>query len=93
MLAHDIHFLMSILEGGDNSEMKELLSSGKSQRYSPSRVYVIWLISCDCDAEIKPLVYSMNNLIYWVKDLYVISVSDCVRNKLMLCNRIKSSQM
>lgn len=63
--AYDIHTLMSVLEGADYSEMRDLLSSssGKSQRsQSVTGTANSTFGGCEFSAEIKVLTESMNSL-------------------------------
>ena len=63
--AYDIHTLMSVLEGADYSEMRDLLSSssGKSQRsQSVTGTANSTFGGCEFSAEIKILTESMNSL-------------------------------
>ena len=64
-LAHDIHTLMSVTEGAEYSEMRELLSSGsgRSQRsQSCSSTANETIISHDFSSEIKVLAESVNSM-------------------------------
>ena len=64
-LAHDIHTLMSVTEGAEYSEMRELLSSGsgRSQRsQSCSSTANETIISHDFSSEIKVLAESVNTM-------------------------------
>lgn len=63
--AYDIHTLMSVLEGADYSEMRDLLSSssGKNQRsQSVTGAANSTFGGCEFSAEIKVLTESMNSL-------------------------------
>lgn len=62
--AYDIHTLVSILEGGEYSDIREMLSSSKSQRSQSfnSVANVTTNTSCEYATEIKSLTDSMNNL-------------------------------
>lgn len=64
--AYDIHTLMSVLEGADYSEMRDLLSSssGKSRQRSQSVTGTAnsTFGGCEFSAEIKVLTDSMNSL-------------------------------
>ena len=66
--AQDIYSLMSVLEGGEYSELKDLLARGsrgqrpQSQSQTPYGAGNVTLTSCDCAVEIKSLVDSLNNV-------------------------------
>ena len=64
-LAHDIHTLMSVIEGAEYSDMRELLSSGsgRSQRSQSCSSTANETINCpDVTPEIKVLTESVNSL-------------------------------
>ncbi|MEW8546462.1 MAG: hypothetical protein AB2693_23335 [Candidatus Thiodiazotropha sp.] len=64
-LSHDIHTLMSVIEGAEYSEMRELLSSGsgRSQRSQLSSSTANDTINhYDCAPEIKVLTESINSM-------------------------------
>ena len=62
-LGYDIHTLMAVLEGGNYSEMKELLSSGKIQRSQSTAGFSnVTMNTCEYTSEIKMLIESMNNV-------------------------------
>ena len=62
--AYDIHTLISVLEGGEYSDIRELLSSGKGQRSQSSSSVANTTMngSSDNSVEIKSLTDSLNNL-------------------------------
>ena len=64
-LSHDIHMLMSVIEGAEYSEMRELLNSGsdRSQRsQSCSSTANDTINHYDCAPEIKVLTESINSM-------------------------------
>ena len=77
-LSQDIHTLMSVLEGAEYSDMRELLSSrsGRSQRSqsSPNDTTITY----DSSSEIKILSDSVNTLKAEV--LHLKKNSDCIRD-------------
>ena len=62
--AYDIHTLISVLEGGEYSDIRELLSSGKGQRSQSSSSVANTTMNGSSDnlVEIKSLTDSLNNL-------------------------------
>ena len=62
--AYDIHTLISVLEGGEYSDTRELLSSGKGQRSQSSSSVANTTMNGSSDnlGEIKSLTDSLNNL-------------------------------
>ncbi|MCG8048789.1 MAG: hypothetical protein N0E48_24800 [Candidatus Thiodiazotropha endolucinida] len=63
-LAYDIHTLMSVFEGADYSDMRELISSGsgKSQRSQSQSLLNETVTHCDSSSELKVLSDSINTL-------------------------------
>ena len=65
-LAQDIFCLMSVLEGSDCSDLKDLIVGGRkghrTQSQSQSGADNMTLASCDCAAEIKSLENSLSNV-------------------------------
>ena len=62
-LGYDIHTLMVVLEGGDYSEMKELLSSGKTQRSQSTAGFSnVTMNTCEYTSDIKMLIESRNKV-------------------------------
>ena len=66
-LAHDIYTLMSVLEGGEFSELKDILARSKGQRSqsqsrTPSRANNMAIASCGCSAEVASLLNNLNNV-------------------------------
>ena len=68
-LAHDIYTLMSVLEGGEFTELKDILARSKGQRsqsqsqsQTPSRANKMASASCGCSAEVASLLNNLNNV-------------------------------
>ena len=66
-LAHDIYTLMSVLEGGEFSELKDILARSKgqcsqSESQTPSRVNNMASASCGCSTEVASLLNNLNNV-------------------------------
>ncbi|MCG7879660.1 MAG: hypothetical protein N0C90_25530 [Candidatus Thiodiazotropha endolucinida] len=77
-LAQDIYCLMSVLEGSDYSELKDLIAGGKKGQRAQSQSVVgnMTLTSCDCASEVKSLESSLNNMkadVLGLKQQYVAS--------------------
>ena len=58
-LAYDIYSLMAVLEGGEYSEIKDMLRSNKSTR-SQSGTCNVTINPCESSAEIKELCQNMS---------------------------------
>lgn len=62
-LAYDIHTLMSVIEGGDYGDMRDMIRAGRSQRtQSSSGAGNTTLMPCEYSAEIKSLMQNMTSL-------------------------------
>ena len=66
-LAHDVYILMSVLEGGEFSELKDIIAKGKSNRtqsqaQTPLRASYIASTSCGCSTEVAALLSNVNNV-------------------------------
>ena len=66
-LAHDVYILMSVLEGGEFSELKDIIAKGKSNRtqsqaQTPLRAGYMASTSCGCSTEIAALLSNINNV-------------------------------
>ena len=66
-LAHDIYTLMSVPEGGEFSELKDILARSKGQRsqsqsQTQSRANNMASASCGCSAEVASLLNNLNKV-------------------------------
>ena len=66
-LAHDVYILMSVLEGGEFSELKDIIAKGKSNRtqsqaQTPLRASYMASTSCGCSTEVAALLSNINNV-------------------------------
>lgn len=66
-LAYDIHTLMAIVEGGDCTDMRDMIHSNRGQSQGPrsqstSGVGNSTVMPCEYSSEIKELVQSMNTV-------------------------------